>query len=160
MTEAFQETQGYQVFLEKRVNKDHLELDFQAQLVLKESVEFREHQDYQESQEDQDRMVQLDSLVYLDKKVNLVWVFQVQKVHKVPKELLASREKKVAWECLAFLDEKDRQDHRDLRESKVRLGPLDLLDWLAYQVHQEKAHLELLDHKDRLENLDHSEGKV
>lgn len=56
MTEAFQELQGCQVFLEKRVNTDHLELDFQAQQVLKESVEFQEHQDYQASQEDQDRM--------------------------------------------------------------------------------------------------------
>lgn len=92
--------------------------------------------------------------------MNLEWVFQVQKVHRVPKELLASREKKVAWECLAFLDEKDRQDHRDLRESKVTLAPLDLLDWLAYQVNQEKAHLDLLDHKGQLESLVNSGGKV
>lgn len=71
MTEAFQEPQGCQVFLEKRVNMDHLELDFQAHLVLKESVEFQEHQDYQESQDGQGRMASLENLVYLDKRVNL-----------------------------------------------------------------------------------------
>lgn len=54
--EACLETQGCQVSVEPRVNKDPLELDFQAQLVLKESVAFQELQDYQENQEDQDRM--------------------------------------------------------------------------------------------------------
>lgn len=49
------ETRDSQAFQEKRVNMDFPELDFQAQLARKESVEFQELQDCQESQDEQDR---------------------------------------------------------------------------------------------------------
>lgn len=52
-------------------------------------------------------------------RVNLGEVFQVLKVHRVHQELVVFRDIKVMLDYLAFLDEKDRQDHQDLRESKV-----------------------------------------
>lgn len=128
VTEAHKEIQGCQVSLDKRVNTDFLELDSQVQLVLKDSVEFQELLDYQESQEDLDRMASLDNLVYLDKKVNQDGVFQAQKVRRAFQELLASREKRVQLDYLVFLDEKAQQDLQDLRESKVKWDPQDLLD--------------------------------
>lgn len=87
-------------------------------------------------------------------------VFQVPKVYLAPKELLASRERRVALDHLVFPDRKVTQDHQAFRESKVRWDLQDLLDWLAYQVLQEKVHPELLDPKDHLESQDHSVGKV
>lgn len=128
VTEAHKEIQGCQVSLDKRVNMDFLELDSQVQLVLKDSVEFQELLDYQESQEDLDRMASLDNLVYLDKKVNQDGVFQAQKVRRASQELLASKEKRVQLDYLVFLDEKAQQDLQDLRESKVKWDPQDLLD--------------------------------
>lgn len=38
VTEDFKETLGHQVFLDKRVNQEPLELDFQVQVVLKVRV--------------------------------------------------------------------------------------------------------------------------
>jgi len=160
VTEAIQEMLGCQVSQDRKVKPAPLELDCQAQLVLKESVGFQELQDYQESQEDQDRMALLDNLVHLDRKVNQDEGCQAQKVCRDSQELRASRERRVALDYLVFLDRKARLGHQDLRESKVKWDPQDLPAWLDYQVFQEKAHLALLDHKEYLESKDHMVGKV
>lgn len=55
MKKVHRETRASQVFLERRVIMDLLELDFQAQLGLKESVEFQELRDCLESRVDRDR---------------------------------------------------------------------------------------------------------
>lgn len=160
MTMAFQETMGCQVFQEKRVNKDLLGLDFQAQLALKEAAEFQEPPDYQENQEDQERMAGQDLLVHVDQRVNLDGDFRVPKVHKATKEFLASRERRATSDYLVFLDEKDIQAHLDLRVSKVIWDLLDFLDWLANPVLQEKDCLDLLDYRGLLESLVLMVGKV
>ncbi|TKS67045.1 Collagen alpha-1(IV) chain [Collichthys lucidus] len=142
VTEVWWETKGYQVSLDKRVIPDSLELDFPAQLVLKVS-----------------HSILTSFLLSMDgsqEMVNQDGVFLGQKVRRAIQELQAFQERRVALDCLVFLDEKAIQDHQGLRESKVRWDPQDHLDWLACQVHQEKARPELPDHKDHLESLDHS----
>lgn len=52
-------------------------------------------------------------------RVNLAEVYRVLKVFKGPQELLDFRDRKETLVCLVFLDKKDRQDHQDLRVSKV-----------------------------------------
>lgn len=69
--------------LEKRANKDRLELDFQARLAPKESVEFQELRDYQESRDDRGRTGSLETPGHRDKRVNLDGVFLVRKVRRV-----------------------------------------------------------------------------
>lgn len=160
VTEACQEMQGSQVFLELRVNKDHQELDFLARLVPKDSLEFQAPKGYLGSQEDQERMARLEILVHLDKKVKQDGVSQVQRVSKACQELLVSQGRRVTLDFLAFLGEKDRRDHLDIRVLKVISGPQDLLDRLAIQVLLEKALLELQGHKDHLDSLDHMVAKV
>lgn len=65
VTEDFKETLGHQVFLDKRVNQEPLELDFQVQVVLKESMESQELQESQENQESQVVRACQDSQVHL-----------------------------------------------------------------------------------------------
>lgn len=52
-------------------------------------------------------------------RVNQDGVFQGKKVCRAIQELQAFQERRVALDCLVFLDEKAIQDHKGLRESKV-----------------------------------------
>lgn len=104
VTEVYREILGCQVSQDKRVNMELLELDFQAQPVLRESVEFLELLVYKENQEGQGKMVKPDNLVLLGKRVSQDEVFQVQKVLRVFKELKVSQEKRVVLDYLVFLD--------------------------------------------------------
>lgn len=61
----------------------------------------------------------LPELISALRRVNQDGVFQVPKVYLAPKELLASRERRVALDHLVFPDRKVTQDHQAFRESKV-----------------------------------------